>query len=250
MTKIAIVSAQNTTAKKAGDSMKKKYKTVEPKQADVIIALGGDGFLLKTLHKYKKPVFGMHCGTVGFLLNQFSEDDLLARLKKTERAILHPLKIKVEDENGKTKKALAINEISLLRSSPQAAKLKITIDGKVRMEELVCDGILVATPAGSTAYNLSAHGPVVPLGSKILALTPLSPFRPRRWNGALLPHSAKIKIEVLKNDKRPVMAAADDLDLGRVKTIHVEEDESISFELLYDPERHLEERILQEQFDT
>lgn len=247
--KIAIVSADHDEAMAAADRLRHLYPHVDPEAADVIVSIGGDGFLLKTLHQYRRPVFGLHKGTLGFLLNPFDEVDLRERLERANRTTLHPLKVEAENEAGEIITDIAVNELSMLRASPQAAKLKICVDGRVRLEQLVCDGVLVATPAGSTAYNLSAHGPIIPLGSNVLALTPLSPFRPRRWRGALLPHKAEIKIEVLKPEKRPVMASADDRDLGRILNVKISEDSDISLDLLYDPERHLEERILQEQFE-
>lgn len=248
--KIAIINADHAKAKEAGEHLRAKHETVLAQDADVVVALGGDGFLLKTLHEYRKPVFGLHKGTVGFLLNQYrGGDHLIERIENASRAVVHPLKVVALRTDGTTKEAFAINELSMLRNSPQAAKLKVEIDGKQRLEELVCDGILVATPAGSTAYNLSAHGPVIPLGSNVLALTPICPFRPRRWRGALVPHTAKIEIEVQKSKSRPVAAAADDLDLGLVKRVTVYEDTDQNFEILYDPDLNLEERILQEQFE-
>lgn len=248
--KIAIVSASHIEAESAADNLQARYETVPPEQADVIVAIGGDGFLLKSLHEYHKPVYGMHKGTVGFLLNEYNKNDLVDRLEKASRATIHPLRVQADCATGKKIDVLAINELSLLRDSPQAAKLKISVDGRVRLEQLVCDGVLVATPAGSTAYNLSAHGPVIPLGSNVLALTPICPFRPRRWRGALLPHSVTIDIEVMKSDRRPVQAAADDHDLGQITHVRVFEDQDTSFEILYDPERNLEERIIQEQFEA
>ncbi len=247
--KISILAARNKRAEEAAKLLAKSYSSVPPEEADVIVALGGDGFLLKMLRIYQKPTFGMHRGTLGFLLNEFSLENLEARLDKASQITLHPLKIIAQTVSGDVVEELAINDMSILRSSPQAAKLKITIDGKTRMEELVCDGVVVATPAGSTAYNLSAHGPIIPLGSNVLALTPLSPFRPRRWRGALVPDQAAIEISVLKSETRPVSAAADDREIGSIKHIKVYQDNKTPFTLLYDPERNLEERILQEQFE-
>lgn len=247
--KISIKNAKHKQAVASGDELREKYGDIPTEDADVIVAIGGDGFLLKTLHEYKKPVFGLHKGTVGFLLNEYRHGkDLIERIKNASSAKLNPLKVMAEKIDGSKQEALAINELSLLRQSPQAAKLKVSIDGKERLEQLVCDGILVATPAGSTAYNLSAHGPVIPLGSNVFALTPICPFRPRRWRGALIPHTATIEIEVLKPDSRPVSAAADDLDLGLVSKVTIYEDQSQEFEILYDPDLNLEERILKEQF--
>lgn len=247
--KIAILAARNNKAVEAAELLKTVCPSVPPEEADVIVTLGGDGFLLKMLRVYKKPIFGMHRGTLGFLLNEYSTDNLEERLKNASSATLHPLKIKAHTIDGDIVEEVAINDMSLLRASPQAAKLRIEIDGKSRLEELVCDGIVVATPAGSTAYNLSAHGPIIPLGSNVLALTPLSPFRPRRWRGALVSHKAHIVIDILKHDTRPVQAAADDREIGYISRIEVEQDDETSFTLLYDPERNLEERILREQFE-
>ncbi|MBI3452606.1 MAG: NAD kinase [Rhodospirillales bacterium] len=190
----------------------------------------------------------MHRGTVGFLLNEYRDDDLFARLAAAVRVTLHPLRMEAWTRDGKRSTALAINEASLLRQQRQAAKIRIAIDGILRLDELVCDGIMVATPAGSTAYNLSAHGPIVPLGAGLLALTPISAFRPRRWRGALLPHTAKVGFEILEADKRPVSATADAVEMRDVVRVEVCEDRAVSLHLLFDPEHNLEERILKEQF--
>lgn len=221
--------------------------------AQVIVALGGDGFMLETLHKNLgdgKPIYGMNRGSVGFLMNEFHTEGLLERINKAERAVIHPLTMVAIDKTRKQHKGVAINEVSLLRQSHQTAKLRISIDGKVRMEELVCDGVLVATPAGSTAYNLSAHGPIIPIDAKVLALTPISAFRPRRWRGALLPHTARVTIEVLEADKRSVSAVADNFEVRDVVEVHVQEDRATHLAMLFDAGRSLEERVLTEQFSV
>lgn len=221
--------------------------------ADVIVALGGDGFMLQTVHKsYKKglPIFGMNRGSVGFLMNDYSPKDFLARLDIAEAQAIHPLRMKVKTDNGKSSSALAFNEVSMLRETRQAAKLRISIDGRVRLEELMCDGILLSTPAGSTAYNLSVHGPILPIDAALLALTPISAFRPRRWRGALLPRRSQVLFEVLEADKRPVSAVADHTEVRQVTEVAVAEDQSVSVTILFDADRSLEERLLAEQFVT
>ncbi|MES2035551.1 MAG: NAD kinase [Pseudomonadota bacterium] len=221
--------------------------------AQVIVALGGDGFMLETLHGSLadgKPIYGMNRGSVGFLMNEYSEDSLLERIAAAERAVIHPLSMVAVDSKRRNHKALAINEVSLLRQTRQTAKLRISIDGKVRMAELVCDGALVCTPAGSTAYNLSAHGPIIPINAQALALTPISAFRPRRWRGALLPHTARVTFEVLEADKRPVSAVADNVEVRDVVEVHVSEDRGVSLSMLFDAGRSLEERVLAEQFSN
>ena len=219
----------------------------------MVVALGGDGLMLQTLHRFMHtgtPIYGMNCGSVGFLMNDFAEDDLLDRLAVAEPTIIHPLVMTARDAAGDVHNAHAINEVSLLRQSYQAAKLRISVDGRERLAELICDGILVATPAGSTAYNLSAHGPILPLDSPLLALTPLSAFRPRRWRGALLPDRAEVGIEVLEADKRPVSAVADHIEVRNVREVSARMDPSISLTMLFDPGHSLDERILREQFGT
>lgn len=221
--------------------------------AQVIVALGGDGFMLETLHgalAEGKPIYGMNRGSVGFLMNEYSEDDLLERISAAERAVIHPLAMVAIDTKRKQHRALAINEVSLLRETRQTAKLRISIDGKVRMSELVCDGALVSTPAGSTAYNLSAHGPIIPIDARVMALTPISAFRPRRWRGALLAHTARVTFEVLEADKRPVSAVADNVEIRDVIEVHVSEDRAVSLSMLFDAGRSLEERVLAEQFSA
>jgi NAD+ kinase len=221
--------------------------------AQVIVALGGDGFMLETLHANLgdgRAIYGMNRGSVGFLMNEYVEDGLFERINAAEKACIHPLAMVAIDRTRKQHKALAINEVSLLRQSAQTAKLRISIDGKVRMEELVCDGVLVATPAGSTAYNLSAHGPIIPLDAKVLALTPISAFRPRRWRGALLPHTARVTIEILEAEKRGVSAVADNFEVRNVVEVHIQEDRDSALHMLFDAGRGLEERVLTEQFSV
>ena len=249
--KIAFVAADSDAARAALLRLKDRYPHVEPEQAEVVVALGGDGCMLETLHHFigrDVPIYGMNRGSVGFMMNVYREHGLTERLQRAQPVTLHPLRMVARQADGRVVDALAINEVSLLRQTRQAAKLRIRIDGKVRIDELVCDGILVATPAGSTAYNLSAHGPIVPLGAGILALTPISAFRPRRWRGALLPHTATLVFDVLEEGKRPVSAVADYTEARDVANVEVREDRSIGLRLLFDPEHNLEERIIAEQF--
>lgn len=249
--KIGFVASDTDSAQEALSLLTHRYGQADPWAADVVVALGGDGLLLETLHSHMErqvPIYGMNRGSVGFLLNDYRADDLPERLERATRVTLHPLRMKTTKVNGETAEALAINEVSLLRQTRQAAKLRLSVDGVVRMEELICDGVLLATPAGSTAYNLSAHGPIIPLGSGILALTPISAFRPRRWRGALLPHVAKVTVELLEADKRPVSAVADYTEVRHVQRVDIIEDRSIGLTLLFDPDHTLEERILKEQF--
>jgi len=249
--KIAFVASEAPSAQTARGALVTRYGNVPEDEADVIVALGGDGFMLQTLHGTQHlpaPVYGMNRGTVGFLMNEYSETDLLDRLAAAEEAVINPLKMKAQTIDGKMHDALAINEVSLLRAGPQAAKLKITIDGHLRLEELVCDGALVATPAGSTAYNYSAHGPILPIGSDVLALTAVAAFRPRRWRGALLPKSAHVRFDVINPGKRPVMADADSIWVENVLWVEIQSEPSIEHRLLFDPGHGLEERLLREQF--
>ncbi len=242
-----------TAVPQADDALKElraRYGDAGPDGADIVVALGGDGFMLQTLHNFTaaaKPIYGMHRGTVGFLMNEYHQLDLLERLAAAERAVIHPLKMTAHTA-AKDVDARAFNEVSLLREGRQAAKIRILVDGKPRISELICDGVLVSTPVGSTAYNLSAHGPILPIDSDLLALTPISAFRPRRWRGALLPHRAKVRFEVLESSKRPVSAVADDFEVRDVTAIDVAEDRAISMTLLYDVGHSLDERILAEQF--
>lgn len=248
---IALVAADTEVARAAERRLRARYSIVSPEAAEVIVALGGDGLMLETLHRHIDrgiPIYGMNCGTIGFLMNQYAEDQLLTRLRAGRVVTVHPLRMIADTMEGNRVEALAINEVSLLRQSRQAAKLSIEVDGVVRMEELMCDGILIATPAGSTAYNLSAHGPILPLNAGVLALTPISAFRPRRWRGAVLPHRAAVTFEVREAAKRPISATADYTEVRDVRRVAVAEDRSVVLSLLFDPEHDLEERILKEQF--
>lgn len=249
--KIAIVAADNRDAQDALSALKKRYGQVAPSKADVIVALGGDGFMLEMLHRHLRrqvPIYGMHRGSIGFLMNNYDSENLLERLHSATPVGLHPLRMRARTSDGREKKALAINEVSLLRQTRQAAKLRISVDGVTRIEELICDGALIATPAGSTAYNLSAHGPIIPLGAGLLALTPISAFRPRRWRGALLPSIASVTFDILEGSKRPVSAVADYTEVRDVVRVHVSEAPDVTLTLLFDPEHNLDERIIKEQF--
>ncbi len=251
--KIAFAAAKRPEARAALERLTRRYGQTPVDEADVIVALGGDGFMLETLHKtieHPLPVFGMNCGSVGFLMNEFSEDNLIERLETAERAQIRPLRMTGETVDGQHFDALAINEVSLLRQTGQSAKIRISVDGKVRLDELIADGVLLSTPAGSTAYNLSAHGPVIPLNAAVLALTPISAFRPRRWRGALLPHLAKVRFEICEATKRPVSAVADNREVRNVAVVNVHESRSIALTMLFDKGKALEERILNEQFNT
>ena len=249
--KIHFASSEAPAALAALGRLNEKYGQAPLPDARVIVALGGDGYMLHTLHNIQNtgvPVFGMNCGTIGFLLNEFSEDNLPERLADAQQELINPLCMVAECTDGSRHEALALNEVSLLRAGPQAAKLRISVDGKVRMEELICDGALLCTPAGSTAYNYSAHGPILPIGSDVLALTAIAPFRPRRWRGALLPKSAKLRFDVLEADKRPVMADADSRPVQDVRCVEVNIDEDVVHRILFDPGHGLQERMLREQF--
>ncbi len=249
--KIAFLASEAETAQTALAVFEGRYGTCPVDQAEVIVALGGDGFMLQVLHQTQDlpvPVYGMNRGTVGFLMNEFSQDDLLVRLAAAEEAQINPLSMTATCVNGTVHKAIAINEVSLLRQGPQAAKLRIYVDDRLRMPELACDGALVATPAGSTAYNYSAHGPILPIGSDVLALTAMAAFRPRRWRGALLPKSAKVRFEVMDPAKRPVMADADSRSVRDVVQVEIVSHPDVTHRLLFDPGHGLEERLLQEQF--
>jgi len=249
--KVAFVASDVPEARSARERLVALYGDAPARGADAIIALGGDGLMLQTLHKHMNdgiPIYGMNRGSVGFLMNEYREEGLMERLAAAEIAKVHPLAMIAFDEAGKATKALAINEVSLFRQTYQAAKLKISIDGKVRLDELICDGILVATPAGSTAYNLSAYGPIIPISSPLLALTPISPFRPRRWRGALVADSAKIVIEVLEPGKRPVNAVADHFETTSVVKVEVALAQRIDMLMMFDAGHSLDERILSEQF--
>jgi NAD+ kinase len=251
--KIAFVASVHAEAEAARAELAKRYGDTAPENADVVVALGGDGQMLQTLHRFRdsgKPIYGMNRGSVAFLMNDFSLDHLKERIAKAQRAIIHPLIMEAVDAQGKQHRAPAINEVSLLREAHQAAKLRLSIDGKVRLTELICDGILVATPAGSTAYNFSAHGPILPLSATLLALTPISPFRPRRWRGALLPDAARVEIAVLESEKRPVSAVADHFEVRSVVAVRVRMDKASSMTMLFDPDRNMDERVLAEQFGS
>lgn len=249
--KIAFVASDSPEARSALDRLTQIYGSVDPKSADAIVALGGDGLMLQTMHRFmhdRIPIYGMNRGSVGFLTNEYREDDLPARISRAEVQSTHPLVMSAIDVRDQEHTALAINEVSIFRERHQAAKLRISVDGHVRLEELVCDGVLVATPAGSTAYNLSAYGPILPINSPLLALTPISAFRPRRWRGALLPNRARITIEALDTDKRPVSAVADNAETRSVVRVEVAEAPDIELLMLFDPGHSLDERILSEQF--
>ncbi|HEX3652583.1 MAG TPA: NAD kinase [Rhizomicrobium sp.] len=244
------VAAETSEAQAALIELGSRYGNTAAEDADVIVALGGDGFMLQTLHAFlgkEKPIYGMHLGSVGFLMNEYREAGLQERLQRAEAAQIHPLRMRAA-AGGNITEALAFNEVSLLRQTRQAAKIRVLVDEKVRIAELICDGILLSTPAGSTAYNLSAHGPILPIDAALLALTPISAFRPRRWHGALLPHRARARFEILEADKRPVSAVADDFEVRNVSSVDVAEDRSVSMTMLFDAGHSLDERILAEQF--
>ena len=249
--KITFLASDAEVAQDALQRLSKIYGSAPLEEAEVIVALGGDGFMLQTLHSTQSmdvPVYGMNCGTIGFLMNEYSTEDLLERLEAAEEEVINPLRMRAVREDGTKHEALAINEVSLLRAGPQAARLRISIDGKVRMEELVCDGALVSTPAGSTAYNYSAHGPILPIGAEVLALTAMSAFRPRRWRGAVLPKTATVRFDVLDAAKRPVMADADGRSVRDVVSVEVRSEPKIRHRILFDPGHGLEERLTREQF--
>jgi NAD+ kinase len=248
---IAFVASQSPEAQDALQRLAGRYGNAPVASADVIVALGGDGLMLQTLHRMMtagKPLYGMHRGTVGFLMNDFAADGLKERLAEAEITVIHPLVMRTEDSAGRRHEHRAINEISVFRQTHQAARLSIHVDGKERLAELVADGVLVATPAGSTAYNLSAQGPIIPINAPLLALTPISPFRPRRWRGALLPDQARVTVTVLEADKRPVAAVADHDEVRSAARVEIEMDHTISMQMLFDPGHSLDERILREQF--
>lgn len=250
--KIAFVASDVPLAQTARAALVARFGNVAEAEADVIVALGGDGFMLHTLLRTQSlniPVYGMNRGTVGFLMNEYGETDLLDRLAEAEEEVINPLSMKAQAEDGQVHEAMAINEVSLLRAGPQAAKLRITIDGCLRLQELVCDGALVATPAGSTAYNYSAHGPILPIGSDVLALTAVAAFRPRRWRGALLPKTAHVRFDVIDPKKRPVMADADSNWIRNVLWVQIQSESSIEHRILFDPGHGLEERLIREQFE-
>ena len=252
-TRIAFLASDHEAARATLAELTERYGNVPPKQAEIIVALGGDGFMLETLHRHLAlgvPFYGVHRGSVGFLMNGYDPANLPRRLARAQPVKLHPLEMVARDKHGDDHTALAFNEVSLLRQSRQAAKLRISVDEVVRLDELMSDGVLVATPVGSTAYNLSAHGPIIPLGANVLALTPITAFRPRRWRGALLPHSARVRIDILEPDKRPVSAVADFTEVRDVQSVAVRENRAVSPTVLFDPEHNLEERVLKEQFQV
>lgn len=249
--KLHFAAAKTPEAKAAKSALTRRYGSVPAAQADIIVALGGDGLMLETLHTHldrKKPIFGMNRGSVGFLMNEYRDDELMERLARAATVKVSPLVMKAKTRSGRTRVALAINEVSLLRQTRQTAHIGIKVDGVERLAHLACDGILVSTPAGSTAYNLSAHGPIVPLGAGVLALTPICAFRPRRWRGALVPHTAEIELTVLDPDKRPVSATGDFTEVRDVVSVSIAEDRNRACHMLFDPEHNLEARILKEQF--
>ncbi|MDE4142753.1 MULTISPECIES: NAD kinase [Rhodobacterales] len=249
--RIAFLASSAKVAQTALKALVDRYGNVPPQEAEVIVALGGDGFMLRTMHEtvdLPAPVYGMNRGTVGFLMNEYHEEALIERLREAEQEIINPLSMTAMDRDGKIHHALAINEVSLLRAGPQAARLKISVDGRQRLAELVCDGALVSTPAGSTAYNYSAHGPILPIGADVLALTAVAAFRPRRWRGALLPSTANVRFDVLEADKRPVMAEADSISFENIDWVEIRTDTSIRHKILFDPGHGLEERLISEQF--
>jgi len=249
--RIAFRSNGTPVAEEAQAALVARYGDAPETEAEVIVALGGDGFMLETLHgtmHLDAPVYGMNCGTIGFLMNEYSAEALPERLAAAAEEVINPLAMRAKCQDGSVHEALAINEVSLLRQGPQAAKLMISVDGKVRMEELVCDGALVSTPAGSTAYNYSAHGPILPIGSDVLALTAMAAFRPRRWRGALLPKTAKVRFDVIESKKRPVMADADGKSVRDVVSVEIRSEPEVRHRLLFDPGHGLEERLTREQF--
>lgn len=249
--RIAFCASNAPIAQSARAGLTRRYGDHAEDGADAIVALGGDGFMLHTLHRTQAlavPVYGMNRGTVGFLMNEYSEHGLVERLKSAEEAVINPLAMRATCTDGEEHEALAINEVSLHRSGSQAARLRISVDGQVRMAELVCDGALVSTPAGSTAYNYSAHGPILPIGADVLALTPVAAFRPRRWRGALLPKAAEVSFEVLEAEKRPVMAEADGAEVRDVLAVQIRSEPGVAHRVLFDPGHGLEERLIREQF--
>jgi NAD+ kinase len=249
--RIAFVASPVAEAEEALGRLAKRYGNVAPEAADVIVTLGGDGFMLQTLHRFMtagKPIYGMHRGTVGFLMNEYNEENLRDRLAAARTTVIHPLLMRAAASDGSIQDFHAFNEVSLFRQAYQAARLRILIDGEERLAELVADGVLLATPAGSTAYNLSAQGPIIPINAPLMALTPISPFRPRRWHGALLPDGARVRIEVLEAEKRPVAAVADHDEVRNVLAVDITMDHGISMQMLFDPGHSLDERIVREQF--
>ncbi|WP_116083146.1 NAD kinase [Tropicimonas sp. IMCC34011] len=251
MIRIAFLASPAAQAQDAHERLVARHGDTPPEEAQVIVALGGDGFMLQTLHATQHldaPVYGMNCGTIGFLMNEYSEANVVERVAAAEEQVINPLVMEATSADGSRHTGLAINEVSLLRAGPQAAKLKISVDGKVRLPELVCDGALVSTPAGSTAYNYSAHGPILPIGADVLALTAVAAFRPRRWRGALIPKRSEVRIDVLEAQKRPVMADADSRSVEDVVTVLVRSEPEVRHRILFDPGHGLDERLIREQF--
>ncbi|WP_310619374.1 NAD kinase [Flexibacterium corallicola] len=248
---LSFLSSGTEEADTAAEELVQRYGSTHPDKADVLVALGGDGMMLQCLHRFMnsgQPIYGMNRGSVGFLMNEYNPDGLLERLQKADETTIHPLNLEATDVKGRSFKARAINETSMLRQTHQAAKLEVSVDGRVRMDELICDGLLIATPAGSTAYNLSAHGPILPLQSRLLALTPISAFRPRRWRGALLPNQSTVHIKVLEADKRPVSVSADHVEFRNISEIATYEDATSQGHILFDQDQRLDERVLGEMF--
>lgn len=251
MPRISLLASQAIQAQKAFADLSARYGVVDIDTADIVVALGGDGFMLQTLHETQGsglPVYGMNCGTVGFMMNSYSEHDLINRVEAAEETIIHPLHMYATTTQNTITEALAINEVSLLRAGPQAAKIAIYVDDTLRLKELVCDGAILCTPAGSTAYNYSAHGPILPIGSNVLALTAVAPFRPRRWPGAILPQNATLRFDILEPEKRPVMADADSRSVRNVLSVKITPEPTICHRILFDPGHGLEERLINEQF--
>ena len=249
--RIAFVASDVAEARAALERLVHLYGNAAPQEADAIVALGGDGFMLQTLHRFMRdriPIYGMNRGSVGFLMNEFSEGDLIGRLQRAVITKIHPLTMTAVDAAGESHQGLAINEVALFRQTHQAAKLSVSVNGQVRLDELVCDGVLVATPAGSTAYNLSAYGPIIPINAQLLALTPISAFRPRRWRGALIANTARIGIAIREPEKRPVSAVADNVEFRSVVQVEVSQASDIDLFMMFDPGHDLDERILSEQF--
>jgi NAD+ kinase len=253
LARVAFVASDAEAAQQALIDLSRAYGTVDPAEADIVVSLGGDGFMLETLHRFAGKgvsIFGMHRGSVGFLMNPYQLEGLPERLDTAQRVTLYPLEMRATEESGAVTRAIAFNEVSLLRETRQAAKLRVSVDGVVRLDELMADGILLATSVGSTAYNLAAHGPIIPLDAEILALTPISAFRPRRWRGALLRHGAQVRIDALETDKRPVSAVADFTEARDVVSVEIHENRDIAMTLLFDHDANLEERVFKEQFAT
>jgi NAD+ kinase len=250
--RIAFLASQTDDAQSALSALSERYDAAPLEEADVIVALGGDGFMLRALHRHLHrgvPVYGMKLGAVGFLMNHYHPDTLPDRLARAQPTVLRPLVMQVHSESGTDVTSLAFNEVSLLRQTKQAAHVSVALNGAVKIDQLICDGVLVSTPAGSTAYNLSAHGPILPLDSHLLAMTPISPFRPRRWRGAILPAITEVRFEILDPYKRPVSATADSSEVRDVMAVVIRESTEQTVTLLFDPEHNLEERILNEQFE-